>query len=70
MIWALVFIWFIGFRCIAALVWNDELCDIALSKHSRSTWYTEWNIIDAIFNPRHYLKWTTKQWAEYLIKEE
>jgi hypothetical protein len=66
----LVFSGFILIRSIIAGYWNEGLCDIALGIGGPTPWHAEWDIVDAIINPLHYSKWTTKQWAKYLIKEE
>jgi hypothetical protein len=65
-----IFLVFMLIRSIIAIYWTNGLCNIALGIDGPTLWYARWDIIDAIINPLHYTKWTTKQWAEYLIKEE
>jgi len=63
---------FYNIRTHIANVWNNEMCDIALQEKGPSIWYQNWDIIDAILNPRHFNKWTTAQWVAYqkkIVKE-
>lgn len=52
-------------RCLFALVWNHEMANIARKENNFGYWYRNWEPVTAIYNPKHWLKWTTGQWVKY-----
>ncbi len=53
-------------RACISLHWNEGLFKIAIEEDGSSTWYHKWDIVEAIFHPKHFSKWTTDDWFKYL----
>lgn len=64
----LVFSWFMLFRCHCAGKWINDLYEIAIREKGRSEWYLTWDVDKAIRSPKHWNKWTSPQWLDYLKK--
>jgi len=59
------------FRTLLCLTWNMEMYKATFEntrKGVMSVCYLEWNIDEAIFHPKHYLKWSPSQWIKYQRK--
>lgn len=62
---------FLLIRSMLALKWNEYLADMALIDYDTYfPIYKQWDIIVAITNPKHYDKWTSKQWINYLFLDK
>ena len=72
MINLILFICFFYFvRCTISSNWATKLAEEAHKcnyKCETVGFYLNWHIIDAIFNPLHFNKWTSKQWITYQQK--
>lgn len=56
---------FIGIRSLFAFIWIIRMSNVAETTDGLAEWYVKWNAVNAILNPRHWLKWTTWQWVKY-----